>query len=358
MNVKLLADLLGARGYDVATADSGPRALEEVTTWKPDLVLLDVVMPGMSGYDVCRAIRAEPVTATLPIVLVTALDPEQERVKGLEAGADDFLTKPVSQPELLARVQSLLRIKSLHDEVQRQAAELREWNRSLQARVQEQVDQLERLLKLRRFLSPQVAEAILSKGSESMLASHRTLIATLFCDLRGFTAFSETAEPEETMEVLGAYHESMGQIIHAHGGTIDHRSGDGIMVIFNDPLPCEDPAGDAVRAALAMRDQMKIFSEEWRRLGHRLGFGLGVSLGYATIGVIGFEGRFDYSANGSAVNLAARLCDAAADGQILVGQRVHAAVEHLFLMDGISDLNLKGFHQPVAAYNVLSLRHL
>lgn len=210
LNVKLLAELLGVSGYEVDTAASGEEGLAKVVSFGPDLLLLDVVMPGMSGYEVCKKLRAAPETEALPVVLVTALDPEQERVKGLEAGADDFLSKPVNRPELLARVKSRLRISTLHERVQAQAAELAEWNQALEQRVESQVGELERLARLRRFLSPQVTDAVVSSGEEDVLSSHRALIATVFCDLRGFTAFSESAEPEEAMEVLQAYHAAMG----------------------------------------------------------------------------------------------------------------------------------------------------
>ncbi len=353
LNVKLLADLLGAHGYEVDTASCGEAGLEKVASFGPDLVLLDVVMPGLSGYEVCRRLRQDPRTEALPVVLVTALDPETERVKGLEAGADDFLSKPVNRAELLARVRSLLRIRTLHQRVQAQAEELAQWNSELERRVADQIEELERLARLRRFLSPQVADAVVSSGEDRVLASHRALIATVFCDLRGFTAFSETAEPEEAMEVLQAYHQAMGELIHDHGGTIDHRAGDGIMIIFNDPLPCDDPAGDAVRMAVAMRARMDALKLGWQKLGHRLGFGVGVSLGYATVGVVGFEGRFDYTANGSSVNLAARLADEAQDGQILISARAQAAVEGSFGTEAVGELELKGFHQPVPAFAVI-----
>jgi class 3 adenylate cyclase len=352
LNVKLLADLLQVEGYTVETADSGQAGLEKVASFLPDLLLLDVVMPGMSGYEVCQALRKDPATEALPVVLVTALDPDSERIKGLEAGADEFLSKPVNRSELLARVRSLLRIKTLHDRVQAQAAELARFNEALEARVREQVGEIERLARLRRFLSPQVAEAVVSSGEEAVLASHRALIATVFCDLRGFTAFSESAEPEEAMEVLQAYHEAMGQLIQDHGGTIDHRAGDGIMIIFNDPLPCEEPALEAVRMAIRMRAAMDTLTADWRKLGHRLGFGVGVSLGYATVGVVGFEGRYDYTANGSAVNLAARLADEAQDGQILLSSRANTAVEGAITTTPVGEKTLKGFSAPVAIHMV------
>src|SRR6266446_5377291 len=235
VNVKLLADLLAVKGYAVVTAASGAEALAKIEKEQPGLVLLDVMMPGMSGYDVCRRIRQNAATAMLPVIMVTALDPTQERVKGIEAGADDFLTKPINQPELLARVRSLLRIKVLHDE-------LSELNRSLERRVTEQVTQLERLGRLKRFFSPQLAELIVAGGTEDPLKSHRRDITVVFLDLRGFTAFAETAEPEEVMGVLREYHAEMGRLVLAHEGTLERFAGDGIMVFFNDPVPVPDPA--------------------------------------------------------------------------------------------------------------------
>ena len=354
MNVRVLEDLLTAKGYQVETASSGPEALEKVEQWRPDMVLLDVVMPGMSGYEVCQQIRKDAAMRILPVIMVTALDPGEERIKGLEAGADDFLTKPVNQPELVARVRSLLRIKSLYDQVQAQAAKLSEWSATLETRIEEQVAQLDRLSRLRRFLSPQVADLIVEAGDDSVLQSHRREIATLFCDLRGFTAFSETGEPEEVMEVLQRYHETMGRLIYEHDGAIDHRAGDGIMIIFNDPIPCDEPALRAVRLALAMRLAMRPLTEEWRKLGHDLGFGVGVSLGYATLGMVGFEGRYDYTANGSAVNLAARLCDEARDGQILISGRAYAILDGAIEVEPLGSLDLKGFHRPIEAHSVVS----
>ncbi|HEV8310853.1 MAG TPA: response regulator, partial [Methylomirabilota bacterium] len=326
-NVKLLADLLTAKGYAVVTAASGPEALERVDKESPDLVLLDVVMPGMSGYEVCRKIRETPAAGILPVVMVTALDPGQERLKGLEAGADDFLTKPINQPELLARVRSLLRIKQLYDTVQTQAAQLAEWNRTLEQRVQDQVTQLERLGRLKRFFSPQLAELIVAGGTEDPLKSHRREVTVVFLDLRGYTAFAETAEPEEVMGVLREYHAAMGTQVLAHGGTLERFAGDGMMVFFNDPVPVPDHAERAVRMALAMRDQVTELAAKWRKRGYDLHIGVGVAQGYATIGAIGFEGRWDYGAIGTVTNLAFRLCGEAKPGQVLVGSRVLDAVD-------------------------------
>ncbi len=348
-NVKLLADLLAVKGYAVATAASGREALDRVPAERPDLVLLDVMMPEMSGYEVCRRIRSDPATAMLPVVMVTALDPAQERVKGLEAGADDFLTKPVNQAELLARVRSLLRIKALHDQ-------LAESNRTLEARVQEQVAQLERLGRLKRFFSPQLAELIVSGGAEDPLRSHRREVTVVFLDLRGFTAFAETAEPEEVMGVLREYHAEMGRLILAHEGTLERFTGDGMMIFFNDPVPVPDPAARAVRMAVAMRERVAELILTWRRQGYELDFGIGIAQGYATIGAIGFEGRWDYGAIGTVTNLAARLCGEARPGQILLPRRVLAAVDSLVDAEPVGDLTLKGFSRPVPAFNVLALK--
>ncbi len=348
-NVKLLADLLAAKGYAVVTAESGRQALAAVQAEHPDLVLLDVVMPEMSGYEVCRAIRANPATDVLPVVMVTALDPGEERLKGLEAGADDFLTKPINQPELLARVRSLLRIKEFHDRLQ-------EMNRTLDARVREQVTQLERLSRLKRFFSPQLCERIICAGEESVLESHRREITVVFCDLRGFTAFAETAEPEELMGVLREYHAEMGRLILSHEGTLERFTGDGMMVFFNDPVPIPDPAERAIRMTLAMRDRVAALTDRWRRLGYELDFGVGIAQGYATIGAIGFEGRWDYGAVGTVTNLAARLCGEAKPGQILVPRRVLTSVEGVVEAEPVGDLLLKGFLKSVVAFNVLGWR--
>ena len=348
-NVKLLADLLTVKGYVVVTASSGAQALEKVETEQPDLVLLDVVMPEMSGYEVCRKIRGSRATATLPVVMVTALDPAQERVKGIEAGADDFLSKPISQQELLARVKSLLRIKVLHDE-------LGEWNRTLEQRVEAQVAQLERLERLKRFFSPQLAEMIVSGDADDPLKSHRREITVVFLDLRGFTSFAETSEPEEVMGVLREYHAEMGRLILEHEGTLERFTGDGMMIFFNDPVPVPDAPARAVRMAVAMRQRVDELLVRWRKRGYDLDFGVGVAQGYATIGAIGFEGRLDYGAIGTVTNLAARLCGEAKPGQILISQRVYGAVEDSVDVEELGGLTLRGFSKPVPAFNVLRLR--
>lgn len=355
-NVTLLADLLAVKGYAVATAASGAEALVKVETEKPDLVLLDVVMPEMSGYEVCRKIRDNPATGILPVVMVTALDPGQERIKGLEAGADDFLTKPINQAELLARVQSLLRIKELYDTVQSQAAQLSEWNKTLERRVQEQIRQMERLSRLKRFFSPQLAELIVSGEAADPLKTHRREVTVVFLDLRGFTAFAETSEPEEVMSVLHDYHGEMGKLVLEHEGTLERFAGDGMMIFFNDPVPVPNPEERALRMAVAMRERVAGLEEKWRKRGYELDFGVGIAQGYATIGAVGFEGRWDYGAIGTVTNLASRLCDEARPGQILVSQRFFSAVENLVEAEPVGKLDLKGFHRPVVAYNIAGLK--
>lgn len=355
-NVKLLADLLTVKGYSAVTASSGREALAKVEAEELDLVLLDVVMPEMSGYEVCRKIRENPATEILPVVMVTALDPTEERTKGLDSGADDFLTKPINQAELLARVRSLLRIKELYGTIQAQAAQLSEWNKTLEHQVQEQVTQLERLGRLKRFFSPQLAELIVAGGAEDPLRTHRQEVTVVFLDLRGFTAFAETTEPEEVMAVLREYHAEMGKLILEHEGTLERFTGDGMMVFFNDPVPVPNPAERAIRMALAMRENVGDLIVKWRKLGYELDLGVGIGQGYATIGAIGFEGRWDYGAIGTVTNLAARLCGEAKAGQILISQRLLGTVEELIEVEPVGELALKGLQRPVTGYNILRLK--
>jgi class 3 adenylate cyclase/CheY-like chemotaxis protein len=350
-NIKLLDAILTARGYQVLTALSGEEALAVVGGGDVDLVLLDIVMPGLDGYDVCRRIREQAETAYLPVVMVTASGDEQ-KVKALEAGADDFLTKPINQSELLARVASLARIKRYQDTIKRQADELAGWNRELESRVATQVAQIERMSRLRRFLSPQLAELIVDTGDESFLESHRREIVVVFCDLRGFTAFAEASEPEEVMGVLGEYHEALGDLIFRFEGTLERFAGDGLMVFFNDPVRCDDGPLRAIRMALAMRTRVRGLAEAWARQGHDLAMGVGIAQGYATLGKVGFDSRLDYAAIGSVTNLASRLCDDAEPWQILVTERVFSTAGPLVVGEDAGVRELRGFSRSVRTFQI------
>ena len=354
-NIRLLSAVLTPRGHVVVGAGSGAEALERLASPPGvDLVLLDIVMPDMDGYAVCRTLREDPATRFLPVVMITASG-DQEKLAAIEAGADDFVTKPFDRAELLGRVGSLLRLKRYHDTIEAQAAELGRWNRELEQRVQDQVDALERLGRLRRFLSPQLAELVVSSGDDSFLRSHRRAISVVFCDLRGFTGFAESVEPEDVMEVLGEYHAALGELIHRFEGTLERFTGDGLMVFFNDPLPCRDAPERAVRMAVAMRTRVHALMAGWASRGHEFGFGVGIAHGHATLGRIGFEGRWDYAAIGSVTNLAARLCAEAGAGQILVSQRVQAATDGLTTVEPVGPLELRGFSRAARAYNILGL---
>ena len=355
-NVHILKVRLAAHGYEILTATDGEEALAVVREKQPDLMLLDIMMPKMDGIEVCRRLKADAALPFMPVVMVSARADSPDIVAGLEAGGDEYLTKPVDQAALVARVKSMLRIKSLHDTVQGLTVQLAEWNRTLEQRVQERVGQLERLSRLKRFFSPQLAELIVSGGVEDPLKTHRREVTVAFVDLRGFTAFAETADPEEIMGVLHEYHVEMGTLIEAHQGTLERFAGDGLVVFFNDPMPLPNPAEQAVRMALAMRERVDELSLRWRKRGYDLHFGVGIAHGYATIGAIGFEGRWDYAVIGSVANLAARLCGEAKPGQILLSQRVVATVEELVEVEPVGELSLKGFHKPLAAFNVLGLR--
>ena len=362
-NLDILHTRLAVHGYELVTATDGEEALRIARETTPDLVLLDVMMPKMDGLEVCRLLKADASLPFMPIIMITAKTDSKDIVAGLEAGGDEYLTKPVDQAALVARIKSMLRIKALQDTVQEQAAglqsqaaQLSDWNRTLERRVAEQLDELERVGRLKRFLSPHLAESIVSSKDERILESHRREITVVFCDLRGFTAFSETAEPEEVMGILNGYHAAMGELIFRFEGTLERFAGDGLMVFFNDPLPCANAPMKAVSMAVAMREQAGELSRTWRKHGHELGFGVGIAVGYATLGKIGFEGRFDYGAIGTVTNLASRLCDDARAGQILVSQRVFATVEDLVEAEPLGELTLKGFLKPVRAFNILNLK--
>jgi DNA-binding response OmpR family regulator len=354
-NVRLLEAVLVAHGYEVVSATDGSAALELAVSAKPDLVLLDVLMPQPDGYAVCRRLREQEETAVLPVIMLTASE-GAEKTRAIGAGADDFIPKPFNREELLTRIRSLLRIKRYHDTIKLQAAELLDLNRTLEERVRTQLEQLERLQRLRRFLSPQLADAIVSSGDESILDSHRRQVAMFFADLRGWTRFVDAVEPEELMRVLAEFHDTIGGLVRRFDATVGFLEGDGVQLFFNDPIEVPDAALRAVRLGCALREEMADLTMLWRKRGYDLDFGAGIALGYATCGEIGFQERSDYAAIGVVTNLASRLADEATAGQILIAQRLYADVEDAVDVEPVGEFDLKGFQRPVAAFNVLGIR--
>jgi adenylate cyclase len=347
-NAEMVAGLLRGLGHEVTVALSAEAALERLHGGYFDLVISDIMMHGMDGYVLCRRLRESPETALLPVILVTSLDPQSERVKGIEAGADDFLSKPVNWAELFARVKRLLRVKALQDEIKTLNAKLAET-------VRLQVAELEQLGRLKRFFPRQVAEAIVA-GGEGILEPHRREITAVFLDLRGFTAFTDRADPEEVMELLRAYHATLGRTVDEFGGTLEHFAGDGIMIFFNDPFPVERPAERAVRMAVALQRAFLPIAAAWDKLGHQVALGIGIAQGEATLGVIGFEQRWEYAAIGNIPNLAARLCGLARAGEIILDTQTEHEIAGMAETESVGPLTLRGFQQPVPVFKLKGLR--
>jgi adenylate cyclase len=354
-NRDMLARRLRRQNYDVLTAAGGRAALTTLAGAPVDLVLLDVMMPDLDGYAVLERLKADSVLRDIPVLMISALDELDSVVRCIQLGAEDYLGKPFEPVLLQARIGACLEKKRLHDQEARHRRELATLNQTLERRVAEQVAQLERLGRLKRFFSPQLAELIVAGGAADPLEAHRREVTVVFVDLRGFTAFAETAEPEEVMGVLREYHAEMGRLIVAHEGTLERFTGDGMMIFFNDPVEVPDPAERAIRMAIAMRDQSAGLAARWRKRGWDLALGVGVAQGYATIGAIGFEGRLDYGAIGTVTNLAARLCGEAGGGQILIAARVAAAVEGMIDAESVGPLTLKGLARPVPVWSVRGL---
>jgi class 3 adenylate cyclase len=348
-NAEMVAGLLRNLGYEIDIAHDGAEALRLVEAKAPDLVLSDILMPGIDGYELCRRLRASAATALLPVILVTAsAEAQTERIKGVEAGADDFLAKPVNWPELFGRVRRLLQVKALQDEIKNLNAEL-------EHRVRDQVAQLERLSRMKRFFSRAVAEAIVA-GGEELLEPHRREITAVFLDLRGFTAFTDRADPDEVMDLLREYHATLGRTVDEFGGTLEHFAGDGVMIFFNDPIEVENPAERAIRMALALQRAFNPIAEAWAKLGHDVGLGVGIAQGDTTLGVIGFEQRWEYAAIGNVPNLAARLCGSAHAGEIILDLQTEQDIVHIAETEFVGALSLRGFQQPVPAFRLKRMR--
>jgi len=362
-SLDILQARLTANDYKVITATDGEAGLTLARETQPDLILLDIMMPKMDGIEVCRHIKADIHLPFIPIIIVTAKVDSKDVVAGLDAGANEYLTKPVDHTALVARVRSMLRIKDLHDTVREQTTRLEEqstqlakWNQTLEHRVVEQLAEVERVGRLKRFLSPQLVEVITSSGGEELLESHRREVTVVFLDLRGFTAFSDYVEPEEVIGFLRSYHAEMGKLIFQFEGTLEHFAGDGIMVFFNDPIPRKDHTEKAVRMAMDIQGRVRDLRNGWLKKGYDLDLGAGMASGYATLGTIGFEGRMDYAAVGNVTILASRLSSEAKGGQILTDQKTLSKIEDIVEVESIGDLQLKGFGRPTAAFNVLKLK--
>jgi adenylate cyclase len=347
VNRLVLVRQLATLGLDCLEAENGNEALALLRAHPGviELVMLDVIMPELDGYETLAAMKDDEAIRHIPVIMVSGVEELDSVVRCIELGATDYLTKPINPRILGARINASLTEKRLHDLEHEHFEQQRALNETIERQRAE----------LARFLSPQVARLISSSEGEQLLAGHRREITVAFCDLRGFTSFAEQADPEELLGVLGEYHRMMGEVITEHGGTLEHFAGDGVMVFFNDPVLQEDHVERAVRMAIAMRQQFGVLQTRWRKRGYELGFGVGIATGYATLGRIGFEDRYDYGAIGNVVILASRLSSQAAADQILLSQRAIAMVEGMVEVESVGELTLKGMSRPVAASNVVGV---
>jgi adenylate cyclase len=348
VNRRVLVRRLETLGLSAVEAENGREALEVLAS-RPgaiDVVLLDVLMPELDGYETLAAMKADETWRHIPVLIVSGVEELDSVVRCIELGATDYLTKPINPSILAARINASLAAKRLHDLEQESLERQRALNRTIQRQKEE----------LSRFLSPQVAALVSSTEGEQLLSGHRREITVAFCDLRGFTSFAEQADPEELMTLLGQYHRMMGESITEHEGTLEHFAGDGVMVFFNDPVPQDDHVERAVRMSVTMRERFAELASAWRQRGYELGFGVGIAVGFATLGRIGFEGRHDYGAIGNVTILASRLSSQAQAGQILLSPRAQLMLEELIESELVGELTLKGLSHPVLATNVVGMR--
>jgi class 3 adenylate cyclase len=348
VNRKLLARHLATLDIDALEAPDGRAALTLLGATGSDVavVLLDIEMPEMDGYETLAAIKADEALRHIPVIMISSVEELDSVTRCIELGATDYLPKPFDPAILGARIRACLAGKRLHD----LEIESAERQAELMRTIEHQKDELG------RFLSPQVAALVSSPEGLQLLVGHRRIATSLFADLRGFTAFSEGADPEEVLGVLRQYHETMGALIVDRGGTLEHFAGDGMHVFFNDPVLQEDHVERAVRMAVDMRDQFNVLAAGWTKRGYQLGFGVGIGTGFSTLGRIGFEGRYDYGMVGFAVITAARLSAVALANQILLSPRTYADVEDMVEAEAVGELNLKGFSRPIAPMNVIRMR--
>ena len=351
-NLELLSKQLTSQGYDVEAVDNGIEALKFSISTLPDLIMLDVNMPMLSGLDVCAQLKQHPIAKDIPIILVTADSETEDIVQGFEIGADDYLIKPYNKMEMLARVRSMLRIKDAREKLKVANEKLDDINRYLELKVQKQVQELEKVNRLRRFFSPQIVKTITSENSEAILQGHRGEITVVFLDLRNFSSFAEKTDPQEVINTVRQFHQTVGPIIYEYEGTLERFTGDGLMVFLGDPEPMPDHALKAVQMAIDIQNKIKPLVNEWQNTGLKLGLGIGIATGQAAMGSIGFEERQDYAAIGTVTNLASRLCSKAESDQILISESTYNSLNKSFNCQHIGNTGLKGFNETYSIYNI------
>lgn len=363
MNVDILKDRLIIQGYEILTATDGEEALSIAIAQHPDLILLDIIMLGMDGLEVCRRLKSNLSLPLMPIIMITAKSETQDIVAGFQAGADEYLTKPLDQAALVARIEAMLRLKSRHDagwdraaQLEAQAIELEAWDQMLEEEIQDQVANLERMGRLKQFVLPELAERIVSPGARENALIQRRDVTILCCVLHGFTTFVDTAAPEVVFDLLGNYHQVMRRFLTPYAGIVKCFSGDRLLAVFNALLPCPDAMADAVHMALSMGQPLGDLWERWRASGYTLDFGIGIAYGDATLGLVQLEGRLEYTVMGSVRHLASHLGEHAQSGNVLVSEPVWDAVETHFHGTSAGNLTLEGQTHPVPIFHIHNVK--